>query len=141
MEFTRLAKRYRGGAADRYDSDREQTGKWALEQAAVETLLSVLPAGLSVVDIPVGTGRFIDLYQKLGLVATGIDVSTDMLGRAEEKARRMDAPIVLQQGDIRAISAPDGAFDLAVCVDPACTAIVLDAPIHELTDIDKKEQV
>jgi hypothetical protein len=31
-------------------------------------------------------------------------------------------------------------FDLAVCVDPICTAIVLDAPIHELTDIDEKEQ-
>jgi hypothetical protein len=30
-------------------------------------------------------------------------------------------------------------FDLAVCVDPACTASVLDAPIHELDEIADEE--
>jgi ubiquinone/menaquinone biosynthesis C-methylase UbiE len=116
MEFTRLSTRYRGDAAHKYDADREQTAKWGLEQAAVESILSALPPMLSVVDVPVGTGRFVELYQKLGMRATGIDVSPDMLARAREKADRAQASITLQEGDIRAIDAPDGAFDAAVCI-------------------------
>jgi hypothetical protein len=30
-------------------------------------------------------------------------------------------------------------FDLVICNDPACAAIVLDVPIHELTGIDDEE--
>lgn len=116
MDFGRLSQRYRGERADKYDRVREQTAGWAREQQAVESILATLPPNLSVLDIPVGTGRFIELYGRLGLSATGIDVSPDMLARAQIKADESGAPIVLRQGDIRKIDAPDGAFDVVVCV-------------------------
>jgi ubiquinone/menaquinone biosynthesis C-methylase UbiE len=116
MEFSTLSKRYHGDRADQYDRDREQTAKWELEQSAVASLLSSLPRPFSLVDIPVGTGRFVELYKQLGLDATGIDVSSDMLAKARAKAELAGAGITLKEGDVRAISAPDGTFHVALCV-------------------------
>ena len=116
MEFARLSKRYLGEAADKYDADREQTAKWEREQSAVERILGALPRHLSILDIPVGTGRFIELYGRLGLQATGLDISADMLSRAREKAEHTGAGITLREGDIRSIAGPDGAFDIALCI-------------------------
>lgn len=111
-DFQRLTRRYTGDTAQHYDARRSGSAKWQAEQAIVERLLSRLAAGASLVDIPVGTGRFLRLYRQLGLAATGMDVSDDMLARAREK--HTDLP--LRRGDIRAIDAADGAYDCALCI-------------------------
>lgn len=107
-----LDRRYTGAAAQQYDAKRTGTLKWQTEQAIVERMLSGLPAGSSLVDIPVGTGRFLGLYRQLGIVATGMDVSADMLARAREKG----TGVPLRLCDIRHISAADGEYDCALCV-------------------------
>jgi len=116
MDISKLAGRYLGEAADRYDAEREQTARWKREQDAVREMLHSLPRGVSVLDIPVGTGRFLEFYRDCQLSATGLDVSPDMLHKAEAKARRLGYAVRLEQGDIRAIPATERSFDVVVCV-------------------------
>ncbi len=111
-DFDGLTDRYTGATALHYDARRTGTLKWQTEQAIVERLLGTLPEGASVVDIPVGTGRFLPLYRKLGLAATGMDVSADMLARAREKGTGLP----LRLSDIRHIAASDGEYDCALCI-------------------------
>ena len=66
--------------------------------------------------MPVGTGRFLELYARFGLRATGIDVSPDMLAHAAKKAGALKLDVTLAQGDIQRIDAPDGAFEAALCI-------------------------
>ena len=112
MEMDRLAGRYVGDRAQQYDGRRTAERKWQVEQAIVERLLQGLPQGASLLDIPVGTGRFLPLYERLGLAATGMDVSPDMLAQA--RARGTTVPLRLS--DIRRIEAADAEYDCALCI-------------------------
>jgi ubiquinone/menaquinone biosynthesis C-methylase UbiE len=116
MEFDKLANRYVGKTATGYDAKRDRTAKWDREQEHVARLLGTLARDSRVVDIPVGTGRFVKLYAELGLAATGFDISRDMLEEARQKALEAGATVELREGDIRSISAPDRAFDAALCI-------------------------
>lgn len=116
MQFEELAQRYRGQRAQSYDSERERSASWKRETAAVDSFLADIPRGAKVVDVPLGTGRFLDLYVKYGLAPTGFDISPDMLAEARAKADRLGLAISLREADIRHIDAPDGAFDVAVCI-------------------------
>lgn len=99
---------YTGRKALEYDAKREGTGKWLWEQATVEELL---PArARSVIDVPVGTGRFFALYASRGMSVTGVDLSNDML----VEARKKDPSVRLVQGDL--LNLKPAEFDVAVCV-------------------------
>jgi ubiquinone/menaquinone biosynthesis C-methylase UbiE len=101
---------YRGEKASSYDFNRDQEAKWRREHDAVTEFLQ--GAAGTVLDIPVGTGRFLSLYHNLGLEVIGFDVSDEMLAQAREK----DASARLDQGDIFGIPLPDKSVDTAVCV-------------------------
>lgn len=102
-------KRYRGKGATGYEAKRAGTNKWKLEDEGVRTLL---PKNIrTVLDVPVGTGRFWDLYVERGIMATGLDTSEDMLNEAAEKGM-----IGLRFGDIRNIPFDDKSFDAVVCI-------------------------
>jgi ubiquinone/menaquinone biosynthesis C-methylase UbiE len=66
----------------------------------------------SVLDVPVGTGRFLQLYKDRGLAATGVDYNLSML----KHARAKDPEVPLEQGDVTQLRFPDGSFDVVVCV-------------------------
>lgn len=108
-------EKYRGAVATGYDKKREQQPRWHEEQKIIEDLLSYHPAGSKVLDIPIGTGRFIDVYARHHHVLVGIDISFDMLTLAEQKiAGRIDSR--LYSGDMRDIDGdfPGKFFDVAV---------------------------
>jgi hypothetical protein len=52
---------FRGAVATNYLAERIHKPIWQLEQHAMRRLLSSLPDGLSVLDVPFGTGRFAEL--------------------------------------------------------------------------------
>jgi ubiquinone/menaquinone biosynthesis C-methylase UbiE len=108
------ADKYHGEVADGYDAKREEQPKWHEENRIVREMLSDLPSGTSVVDVPVGTGRFIPLYEELGFHVHGLDISDDMLRKAAEKAKADTT--YLRLGDARSIDAPDGSYDVAMCI-------------------------
>jgi ubiquinone/menaquinone biosynthesis C-methylase UbiE len=112
MDSHRLANRYQGAYAEKYEAERIHSEIWQREQAAVEALLSYLEPGSTLLDIPVGTGRFGKLYARYGIRATGIDSSPAMLAQAQRKGLQID----LWVGDIRRIEASDRAFDASLCI-------------------------
>ena len=101
---------YRGTHAKRYEAVRR--GKlWKLEHGAVGDFVDTLPVGSRVLDVPVGTGRFLPIYESAGMDAVGVDVSEDMLAEARGKGTGAE----LQAGDIYALDFPNEHFDAVVC--------------------------
>jgi ubiquinone/menaquinone biosynthesis C-methylase UbiE len=109
------AKRFVGGRAANYEARRSVRPFWAKEHAAVEKMLSGLPRGALVLDIPVGTGRYAPIYKKLGFKAVGIDASEDMLAEARTKVIETGADMDLYIGDALNIRHMRGTFHAVVC--------------------------
>src|SRR3990167_10578880 len=109
------ASKYNGEIAKGYDAKREDSEKWKAEDRIVREMLSDLPRGTSVLDVPVGTGRFIPLYEELGFRVLGLDISDDMLREASQKAKSDDT--FLRFGDARNLDLPDKSYDVAICID------------------------
>ena len=96
--------KYTGAIAAHYLDKRPLSWKWRFEQDAVQEFLTILKPG-TVLDAPVGTGRFAPIYKQLGISATGLDISQDMLSQVE------GMPTVC--GDILTHS---GDYDCVVCI-------------------------
>lgn len=107
------ARKYSGQMAANYDSKRSKQLRWDLENKAVTEMLRD-EKHKTVLDIPVGTGRFLTLYKQLGLTCYGYDTSKAMLSLAKRK--RGGAAKVLEEGDIRKIPHKDNSMDVSVCV-------------------------
>jgi ubiquinone/menaquinone biosynthesis C-methylase UbiE len=116
MQFEDLATRYTGGLAQAYEAERTGGPEWPKEQAIVERFLGLVPRGAALLDIPVGTGRFLPFYKACDLRVTGLDISLDMLAAAKSKAAALGLDIALAKGDIRRIDAADKSFEAALCV-------------------------
>jgi ubiquinone/menaquinone biosynthesis C-methylase UbiE len=118
MNLQDLKKRYRGELARTYESRRKGTAEWEREQEVVESFLKLIQLGPDdlVVDIPVGTGRFLDLYHRLGCQVIGLDISEDMLAQAAARAAELGIDAKLRVGDITRIDLEDGSARVIVCV-------------------------
>jgi SAM-dependent methyltransferase len=84
------AHKYHGQIAEGYDSKRVNDPKWTVEQAIIEGMISELPGGSEILDVPVGTGRFIDCYIANGHKFIGMDISGDMLVQSALKLMTED---------------------------------------------------
>jgi hypothetical protein len=112
----RFAARYSGEGATAYEHIRRDA-KWDREEKAFDELYSLVRPK-SVLDCPVGTGRFIDRYVRDGVRALGADLSPDMLAEAARKIPP-GADIRLLRADIlepNVSSALGRDHDLIVCV-------------------------
>lgn len=105
---------YYGDTAQLYEAERARKGHWRREQAAVEGFLARLPQGLSVLDVPVGTGRFVEFYRARDHRVTGFDASRDMLAIARRRADEAGLSAEFTAGDATRLPYGDGAFDLVV---------------------------
>jgi ubiquinone/menaquinone biosynthesis C-methylase UbiE len=90
------------------------------EYARYRSLRRMLFAGLSgrILDAGVGTGRNIPFYPPDSEV-TGIDISPEMLARAERRAG-LGPRVELLERDIRATGFPDDSFDAVVATFLFC---------------------
>jgi ubiquinone/menaquinone biosynthesis C-methylase UbiE len=143
MDFDSLAGRYRGSRARNYDKERVKLAKWASEQRIVGSFLAKLPQSSTVLDLPVGTGRFAAEYKMNGLRPTGMDVSPDMLAEAGAKARAQGLDMTLVEGDIRKIASPDNGFDAVICI---CflnwvNEAGVRAALHELARVARSDMI
>lgn len=68
-------------------------------------------------EVGVGTGRNLPLYP-FGVQLSGIDVSANMLAKADDAAERRHVAVDLQIADAQHLAFPDGPFDTvtATCV-------------------------
>lgn len=111
---------YSGEEARRYVASRTSTGsssltaKWRFEDSVVTQYLQNIDSGYTVVDAPVGTGRFFPMCKKFkGIV--GLDYSSAMLVEAESaRARSNHSNITLEQIDL-INQVPNGQYDILLC--------------------------
>jgi ubiquinone/menaquinone biosynthesis C-methylase UbiE len=105
--------RYQGEVAERYLEHRAGDRKWRLEQEVMQRLIAALPPGSAILDLPIGTGRYLELYAAGGHRVVGLDISPDML-RLSRDGAGADAIAGLVRGDAAAIPLRDGAVDYVV---------------------------
>lgn len=109
------SKKYRGRKAATYDAVRQKQRRWRLENEIVERMLRELRPK-TVLDVPVGTGRFLELYNSLNVeIVTGIDSSDAMLSQAalRKSSRRMVRLLLV--GDAAALE-DTPKHEVSVCV-------------------------
>jgi ubiquinone/menaquinone biosynthesis C-methylase UbiE len=111
--YQRRYSEYFGEKSDNYLKQREGTDGWKREHENLVYLLNKLPIGMTILDIPVGTGRFIQEYLKREHRVVGIDISDEMMKQAviPEYARQQ---ITLRVGDARSIPYADNTFDCTI---------------------------
>lgn len=81
-----IGKHYSGAKALCYESHRRKQPKWKWERLIMQRIHNSLGDEIgSVIDAPVGTGRFLNLYR---VPVTGFDYSKDMLARARLKGSK-----------------------------------------------------
>jgi ubiquinone/menaquinone biosynthesis C-methylase UbiE len=114
-EYTKT--RYRGKKAATYEAVRKKQARWALENEAVERYMA--GARGKVLDVPVGTGRFLPLWARLRLRFTGIDSSDEMLEQARTKMR-LHVPEPMNRGHVVIGDATDLQFRESMFESVAC---------------------
>jgi SAM-dependent methyltransferase len=97
---------YRGDIVTTYEIDRKRDGFWHKENRILKKLLKkYVPA--SVLDLPVGTGRFFNIYKRFDFIETvvGSDISEDMISYSRQKVINMhlDKKITLKTGDAESL--------------------------------------
>lgn len=106
--MTEGREKYVGAYAAGYEDARKHRRVWQAEHEAVEQLLRAGP----VLDVPVGTGRFSDLYADKAFRFWAVDISEDMLAEAQKRGGAFE----YRRGSIFSIPYPDDYFGTAVCV-------------------------
>ena len=71
--------------------------------------------GTSILDIPLGTGRFLQCYEKGEHFVIGVDKSKDMLLQAKKKAANSNL-VQMMLGEAEHIPLGDKSVDYAICI-------------------------
>lgn len=106
---------YHGERAENYLRDRTGQSYWRLEQDTVGKLISEFPEGIRVLDMPVGTGRFVPFYLARKMEVFGMDASDDMIGVAKKELGEDSGRCKMEVGDALGLSYDSEYFDIVVC--------------------------
>ncbi len=96
-----------------------------------EKLLSSVQG--QILEIGVGTGKNLPYYPR-GANVTGIDLSDQMLARAQKRAGRLGLPVALAEGDAQALEFPDNSFDTAAATFVFCS---VPEPVRGLRELNR----
>ncbi len=102
---------YQDSEAGSYDRDREVEPLWHVENAFVEKLFQRAPIS-NLLDVPVGTGRFFDVYPACNVV--GVDLSEPMLAQAAARIGQSKASIRLLLSSATSMPFENAGFDLVL---------------------------
>jgi SAM-dependent methyltransferase len=116
MAIEELRHRYKGSVATDYVKRRENTPQWKMETKHVGTFVSRF-AARRVLDLPVGTGRFMDLFAKYNNSVIGLDSSQEMVNLARQQAELFGTKIIcLETADALHLDHERYNADFAVCI-------------------------
>lgn len=112
-----LLSRYTGEKADKYDAKRKGTERFRREDAVFTALMEKVGVPATVLDLPVGTGRWLPWLSQCPGPIYGVDLSADMLDLARQKAGD-DARVQWMQADVFDSALPQKipVCDLVICV-------------------------
>jgi ubiquinone/menaquinone biosynthesis C-methylase UbiE len=106
---------YHGDRARSYVETRSNDKKWQIEQDIIRELLKDIPNGARVLDVPLGTGRFVESYLEKDMAVHGLDISVDMVEAARRQLGDAFDRCSIQIGSADCLPYEDGRFDLIVC--------------------------
>lgn len=113
MGYKDIKNKYVDNIARNYEKIRTCEPKWKKEQEAVSKMILNLSG--TVLDIPIGTGRFIKPCLENNLSIIGIDSSKDMLNIASKKFYNRN-DVILKIGDILNIDLDNKSVNNSICV-------------------------
>lgn len=73
-----------------------------------------LEPGLHVLDVATGSGNLAIPLARSGCVVTGVDIATNLLEQARERAAAENLAATFDEGDAEALPYPDASFDAIV---------------------------
>lgn len=73
-----------------------------------------IPAGARVLDVACGTGNITIPLARRGLIVTGVDIATNLLQQARERAAAENLNVTFDEGDAEQLPYPDACFDAVV---------------------------
>lgn len=106
--------KYDQAVAQDYEKARQNEAHWWAEDRFIADYFQRKSAE-SLLDLPVGTGRFFRHY--IGVQSlTGVDISETMLAEAKQKLPLLpkDIPVRLEQGDVLGLRFGEAEFEVAV---------------------------
>jgi ubiquinone/menaquinone biosynthesis C-methylase UbiE len=106
---------YFGKTARNYEQERIAEPIWQIEQDFVSTYISRIPRGNSILDVPVGTGRFCGSYHQAGLMAHCVDISLDMIAEVRTKFGLTIPGSSLSVANAMALPFADSSVDYVIC--------------------------
>ncbi len=107
--------KYYGRLARKYQKRREKKKWWHQENKVVRDYLKAMPDGITVVDVPFGTGRFVPYYLGKSMQVYGLDSSPEMLRAAGELLEKDFEKCETVVGDAAQLPYEDNFADLVVC--------------------------
>jgi 2-polyprenyl-3-methyl-5-hydroxy-6-metoxy-1,4-benzoquinol methylase len=93
----------------------------------IDRQVSLVPSGMTVLDVGCGSGATSISLAKRGFHVTGIDISDERISTARSNAEKMDLEIKFVVGDIEEMATTNEDYDVI-----SCTAI-----LHHLPDLER----
>lgn len=102
--------------AENYLEIRSNSKEWKSEQEIFKNLINEFPDKISVLDIPFGTGRFVNQYLEKDIDIFGLEISTAMLEAAKKSLGTQFSRCNITIGDAtNTLPFKDNSIDLVVC--------------------------
>ncbi len=73
-----------------------------------------LRPGMKVLDVACGTGNLAVIAARRGCLTCGLDIASNLIAQARERARQESLDIEFTEGDAEAMPYPDASFDVVV---------------------------
>lgn len=107
-----VAARYH---ADRYSDLQGRINLWFMVRA-INSALSGVPKGGTVLDVPCGTGQYCWAIAKKGFQMVASDISLAMIQQARNQNGSENGQVGFFRGDIFSLPFPTKSFDAAMCL-------------------------
>ena len=105
--------------ASGYDEHRisgARSSRHRAEWRAIERALARAGGVRELLDLPTGTGRFVDALLASGVRVAGADISREMMGQAQARVAGRDAGAGFVQCEAESMPFRDGSFDMAMSI-------------------------
>ncbi len=115
-EFYNAKYIYKNEISRSYVDQRKDEIVWEIEENIIKKIISGIPEGNSVMDVPFGTGRFGKIYANAGLITYGVDISKEMLDESISLLGKNLTNINIICGDAERLCFHDNSIDYIFCI-------------------------